>query len=103
MNKFENCSKMTAGIAFNSRNLNLSDEKVCNRVLSELQKKQDKELATQNKRLAAETALADKVIAIRAKNKDPAQWYKKDLTTMVSWFKRPGDKGLPGNNFQLLK
>jgi hypothetical protein len=45
----------------------------------------------------------DKVIAIRAKNKELAQWDKKDLTTMVSWFKRPGDKALPGNKLQLLK
>ncbi len=37
--KFENCSKLTAGIAFNSGNLYLSDGEVCNRVLSELQKK----------------------------------------------------------------
>jgi hypothetical protein len=37
--KFENCSKLTAGIAFNSGNLNLSDGEVRNRVLSELQKK----------------------------------------------------------------
>jgi hypothetical protein len=37
--KFENYSKLTAGIAFNSGNLNLSDGEVCNRVLSELQKK----------------------------------------------------------------
>jgi hypothetical protein len=38
--KFENCSKMTAGIAFSSGNVNLSDGEVCNRVLSELQKKE---------------------------------------------------------------
>jgi hypothetical protein len=101
--KFENCCKMTAGIAFNSGNVNLSDGEVRNRVLSELQKKKDKELATQSKRVDAEAALADKVIAIRAKNKDPAQWDKKDLTTMVSWFKRPGDKALPGNKLQLLR
>jgi hypothetical protein len=74
---FENCSKMTTGIAFNSGNVNLSDGEVCNRVLSELQKKKDKELATQSKRLDAEAALADKVIAIRAKNKKPAQWEKR--------------------------
>jgi hypothetical protein len=75
--KFVNCSKMTAGIAFNSGNLNLSDGEVCNRVMSELQKKNDKELATQNRRLDAEAALVEKVIAIRANNKEPAQLDKK--------------------------
>ncbi len=65
--KFENCFKMTAGIAFNSGNVNLRDGELRNRVLSELQKKKDKELATQSKRFDAEAALVDKVIAIREK------------------------------------
>jgi hypothetical protein len=81
----------------------LSDGEIRNRALSELQKKKDKELSAQMKRLDAEAALHNKVIGIRQKNKQPEEWDKKDLTTMVSWFKRPGDKALPGNKVQFLR
>ncbi len=66
-------------------------------------KKKDKELSAQTKGLDAKAALENKVNAIRLRNKQPEEWDKKDLTTMVSWFKRPGDKALPGNKFQLLR
>ena len=101
--KFENCSKLTAGIAFNSGSLNLSDGEVRSRVLAEMQKIKDKEESAQLKRQDGEAALHNKVVAIRQKNKQPEQWDKKDLTTMVSWFKRPGDKALPGNKVQMLR
>jgi hypothetical protein len=102
-NKFENCSRLTAGITFNSGNRNLSDGEIHNRVLSELQKKKDKELSAQMKRLDAKASLPNKVTIIRQKNKRPEEWDKKVLTTIVSWFKRPGDKALPGNKAQLLR
>jgi hypothetical protein len=38
---------------------------------------------------------------IRQKNLLRMQWDRKDLGTMVSWFKRPGDKALPGNKEML--
>jgi len=47
----------------------LSDGEIRNRVLSELQKKKEKELSAQMKRLNAKAALHNKVIVIRQKNK----------------------------------
>jgi hypothetical protein len=51
----------------------------------------------------AESHLANKVEAIRAKGLLPSQWDQKDLGTMVSWFKRPEDKALPSTKEQLLR
>ena len=51
----------------------------------------------------AESAIANKVENIHAKGLLPAQWDQKDLRTMVSWFKRPGDKALPSTKIQLLR
>jgi hypothetical protein len=50
----------------------------------------------------AESAIANKVENIHAKGLLPAQWDQKDLRTMVSWFKRPGDKAFPSTKIQLL-
>jgi len=101
--KFQRCSTMTAGICFNSGNLCISDETVRDRVREETQKKKEKELAAELRKKDAEAAIFNKVQAIRQKNLLPMQWDRKDLGTMVSWFKRPGDKALPGNKEMLLR
>jgi hypothetical protein len=72
-------------------------------VLEELNKRKEKELASETRKKDAESNLANKVEAIRAKGLLPSQWDRKDLGTMVSWFKRPGDKALPSTKEQLLR
>jgi len=101
--KFEKCSTLTAGVCFNSGNLCISDGQVRDRVLEELNKRKEKELASETRKKDAESNLANKVEAIRAKGLLPSQWDRKDLGTMVSWFKRPGDKALPSTKEQLLR
>lgn len=101
--KFKNCSTLTAGVCFNSGNLCISDGQVRDRVLEELNKRKEKELASETRKKDAESHLENKVEAIRAKGLLPSQWDRKDLGTMVSWFKRPGDKALPSTKEQLLR
>jgi len=101
--KFEKCSTLTAGVCFNSGNLCISDGQVRDRVLEELNKRKEKELASETRKKDAESHLANKVEAIHAKGLLPSQWDRKDLGTMVSWFKRPGDKALPSTKEQLLR
>jgi len=93
---------LTTGACFNSGNLCISDGQVQERVLEELNKRKEKELALETKKKNAESHL-DKVEAIHAKGLLPSQWDQKDLGTMVSWFKRPGDKALPSTKEQLLR
>ena len=101
--KFQKCSTMTAGICFNSGNLCISDAGVRNRVVEETNKKKERELAAETRKKDAESALVNKVEGIRPKGLLPTQWDRKDLNTMVSWFKRPGDRALPSTKVQLLR
>jgi hypothetical protein len=51
---------------------------------------------TKNEKIAA------KVAAIREKQTTYEQWTAQELTTMVSWFKRPGDSKIPSTRAKLV-
>jgi hypothetical protein len=88
--KFDKCSNMTAGVSFNSGNLCISDGGERDQIL-ETRKKKEKELVVESRRKDAESAMSNKVEFIQQKGTSPSQWDRKDLSTMVSCFKRPGD------------
>jgi len=99
---FNNCSKMTAGVAFNAGNLCLNG-KVHEKVREQHNNRQQKLADAEKKRKDEHIKLQSKVDAIRKKNSDSTKWNASDLQTMVSWFKRPGDSKLPQGKDQLLR
>jgi hypothetical protein len=53
--KFKNCSTLTSGVCFNPGNLCISDGQVWDRVLEELNKRREKELASETRKKDAES------------------------------------------------
>jgi len=99
---FNNCSKMTAGVAFNSGHVCLNGA-VHERVREQYNSRQQKILEAQQRKKDDLAKMRSKVDAIREKSSDPTKWNSTELQTMVSWFKRPGDSKLPQRKEQLLQ
>ena len=99
--RFENATRMTAGICFNGNGCLLND-KVLNRVRDINQSKRDKEQATAARKERSERELKEKVERIRAKP-GPELWSTDDWKTMVMWFKRPGDSRIPTRKAKLIE
>ncbi len=99
---FNSCSKMTAGVAFNTGYLRISDGKVHEKVREQYNNWQQKMLDAERKMKEDFAKLQSKVNAIRQKSSDPTKWNGNELQTMVSWFKRPGDSKVPQCKDQLL-
>jgi hypothetical protein len=78
---FNNCSKMTAGVAFSAGNVCLSDGKIHEKVREQYNNKKEKKEEFEK--------LRAKVAAVRNKSSDPTKWNASELQTMVSWLKRP--------------
>ncbi len=91
---FNNCSKMTAGVAFNAGNVHLGVEKVHERVWTHNNNQQQKILDSERKKKEDLAKLQSKMDAIQQKTSDPTKWNASQLQTIVSWFKRPGDSKL---------
>jgi len=92
---FNNCSKMTAGVAFSAGNVCLSDGKIHEKVREQYNNRNQKILDAERKKKEEFEKLRAKVAAVRNKSSDPTKWNASELQTMVSWFKRPGDSKLP--------
>jgi hypothetical protein len=103
MDTFNRCLRMTAGVAFNAGAVDLTDGRVHERVIEQTRIREQSELqALEQKRQQFENAKR-KVDAIRQKTTDPMKWNASELSTMVSWFKRPGDSNIPKRKDQLLQ
>jgi hypothetical protein len=98
---FNNSSKMTAGVAFNSGHVCLN-RAVHERVREQYNTRQQKILEAEQKKKDDLAKMQSKVDAIREKSTDPTKWTATELQTMASWFKRPGDSKLPLCKEQLL-
>jgi hypothetical protein len=99
--RFENATRMTAGICFNGNGCLLNDE-VLNRVRGINQSKRDKEQATAARKEKSERELKEKVERVRAKP-GRESWTVDDWKTMVIWFKRPGDSKIPTSKVKLIE
>ena len=100
---FNNCSRITAGVAFSAGNVCLSDGKIHEKVREQYNNRNQKILDAERKKKEEFEKLRAKVAAVRNKSSDPTKWNASDLQTMVSWFKRPGDSKLPQRKEQLLQ
>jgi hypothetical protein len=92
---FNNCSKMTAGVAFSAGNVCLSDGKIHEKVREQYNNRNQKILDAERGKKEEFEKLQAKVAAVRNKSSDPTKWNASELQTMVSWFKRPGDSKFP--------
>jgi hypothetical protein len=103
LNTFNNCLKLTAGIAFNAGILEISDGRVHKRVLEQTKRREQAEEDAKDRRRKQHENAMNKVKGIREKTEDPTKWNSQELHTMVSWFKRPGDSNIPKRKEQLLR
>ena len=98
---FEEAKKLPAGVVFNGHGCHL-DETVFQKIreINESRERRDQERLdnqrTKNEKIAA------KVAAIREKQTTYEHWTAQELTTMVSWFKRPGDSKIPSTRAKLV-
>jgi len=92
---FNNCLKMTAGVAFRAGELNLSNGNILKRVKEQHEARVEKQLASERRKKEENNKLQEKVERVRSKSDNPQLWNVDELKTMVSWFKRPGDSKLP--------
>lgn len=87
---------MTAGMLASAGKFHISKD-----VYDHQQKKIDdarkKEYENQIKKKRAYDELHKEVQEIRDLNKEPEQWNKKQLSKMVKWYRRDGDKAMPSN------
>jgi hypothetical protein len=77
-------------------------EKFRDGVLEEHNKERKKKLAWKTRKKDAESHLANKVETIGAKGLVSSQWDQKYIGTLVSWFKRSGDKAHPNSTKEQL-
>ena len=92
---FNNCLKMTAGVAFRVGELNLSNGNILKRVKEQHEARVEKQLASERRKKEENNKLQEKVERVRSKSDNPQLWNVDELKTMVSWFKQPGDSKLP--------
>lgn len=99
LNQFERSTRMTAGIAFNARELNLSNGSVLRRVEEINKSGEERVLASQQRREREdenEKAAFEKVKQYMIeKNKSVQDLNVSQLKALVKWYKRPGDSKLP--------
>ncbi len=100
---FNRCLRMTAGVAFNTETVDLTDGRVHERVLEQTRNREQNELEAIQWRKQLFENSRRKVEAIREKSSDPAKWNATELHTMVAWFKRPGDSNIPKRKEQLMQ
>ena len=99
---FNNCLKMTAGVAFRVGELNLSNGNILKRVKEQHEARVEKQLASERRKKKDHDKLQEKVEWVRSKTDNPQLWNIDELKTMVSWFKQPGDSKLPTTQAKLL-
>ncbi len=99
LNQFERSTRMTAGIAFNARELNLSNGSVLRRVEEINKNREERVLASQQRREREdenEKAAFEKVKQYMIeKDKSVQDLNVSQLKALVKWYKRPGDSKLP--------
>jgi hypothetical protein len=107
LNNYERSTRMTAGIAFNARELNLSNGSVLRRVEEIHRLREERVLATANQREhkdASEKAAYEAVKQYMVDNNKVVQDLNvSQLKALVKWFKRPGDSKLPSRRQQLIQ
>jgi hypothetical protein len=107
LNNYERSTRMTAGIAFNARELNLSNGSVLRRVEEIHRVREERVLATVQRREredASEKAAYEAVKQYMADNNKVVQELNvSQLKALVKWFKRPGDSKLPGRRQELIQ
>jgi len=84
---FNNCLKMTAGVAFRAGELNLSNGNILKRVKEQHEARVEKQLASERRKKEENNKLQEKVERVRSKSDNPQLWNVDELKTMVSWFK----------------
>jgi hypothetical protein len=76
---FNNCLKMTAGVAFRAGELNLSNGSILKRVKEQHQARVDKQLATERRKKSENDKLKEKVDRVRSKSNNPQHWNVDEL------------------------
>jgi hypothetical protein len=106
LNCYEQSTRMTAGIAFNARELNLSNGSVLRRVEEINRVREERVLATVQRREredASDKAAFEAVKQYMTESNKAAQDLNvSQLKSLVKWYKRPGDSKLPGRKQNLI-
>ncbi len=98
---FQEASRLTAGVVFNGYGCSL-DEVILEKVKEANRIREEKERERLQNQKTRHDKIAAKVLAIREKNSNYEQWSANELSTMVSWYKRPGDSKMPTMRAKLI-
>jgi hypothetical protein len=98
---FQEAKRLTAGVVFNGHGCHL-DQTAFDRVRELNRSRELKEQERLDNQKTKHDKQAAKVAAIRAKQTTYEKWSTNELTTMVSWYKRPGDSKIPSTRAKLV-
>jgi hypothetical protein len=98
---FQEAKRLTAGVVFNGHGCHL-DQTAFDRVRELNRSRELKEQERLDNQKTKHDKQAAKVAAIRAKQTTYEKWSTNELTTMVSWYKRPGDSKIPSTRVKLV-
>ncbi len=101
MQAFQEATRLTAGVVFNGYGCSL-DEVILDKVKKANKMREEKESERMENQKTRHDKIAAKVVAIREKNSNYKKWSTNELTTMVSWYKRPGDSKIPTTRAKLI-
>jgi hypothetical protein len=106
LNIYERSTRMTAGIAFNARELNLSNGSVLRRVEEINRVREERVLATVQRREREDASDKEAFEAVKQymieNNKVAQDLNVSQLKVLVKWYKRPGGSKLPGRKQDLI-
>jgi hypothetical protein len=98
---FQEATQLTASVVCNRYGCSL-DEVILDKVEETTKMREEKEHERLQNQKTMHDKLAAKVDAIREKNSNDEDWSAKELTTMVSWYERPGDSKIPTTRAKLI-